>query len=168
MRKTLSSPQFLTAALLCSALVIAPLSAQAVTESVHVVITGGALAGSYDATSMKGGCSTGANGPGSWGNAFNNVKAGERELGSLSLIVPNAKAAASGAKEFLVMLRLGSILGKNTLYTIETRPSEKKLAGSGLVTVADAGATAKVTIAATTADGVKIQATIDCKTVTRM
>ena len=69
----------------------AQISAQAVTESVHVVITGGPMAGTYDATETKGGCSTGANGPGSWGNAFSNVKAGPKEIGALSLIVPDAR-----------------------------------------------------------------------------
>ena len=146
----------------------ARIAAQAVTESVHVVITGGPMAGTYDATETKGGCSTGANGPGSWGNAFTNVKAGEKELGALSLIVPSSKAAAAGTKEFMVQFRLGSILGKNVSYTIETRPGEKKPAGSGLVTVASAGTTAKVTIAAKTADGISLQATIDCKTVIHM
>jgi hypothetical protein len=147
---------------------VGPIAAQAVTESVHVVITGGPLAGSYEATETKGGCSTGANGPGSWGNAFSNSKAGEKEIGALSLIVPSAKAAAAGTKEFMVQLRLGSILGKNVAYDIETRPDQRRPAGSGVVTVTDAGATAKVTIAAKTADGIGIQATIDCKSVTRM
>src|SRR3954453_10041783 len=102
----------------------APATAQTVTESVHVVITGGPMAGTYDATTTKGGCSTGANGPGSWGNAFSNVKAGAKEIGALSLIVPDAKAAAAGTKQFMMQLRFGSILQQNVLYTIETRPGE--------------------------------------------
>jgi hypothetical protein len=142
--------------------------AQAVTESVHVVITGGPMAGTYDATTTKGGCSTGANGPGSWGNAFSNVKAGPKEIGALSLIVPDAKAAAAGTKQFMMQLRLGSILSKNVSYTIETRPTEKTPEGQGTVTVSDAGATGKVTIDGKTKDGIGVTAAIDCKAVVRM
>src|SRR3954471_10521191 len=119
----------------------APATAQTVTESVHVVITGGPLAGTYDATTTKGGCSTGANGPGSWGNAFTNVKAGPKEVGALSLIVPAAKAAAAGTPQFFMQLRFGSILQQNVLYTIETRPGEKNPQGQGTVKVTDGGAT---------------------------
>jgi hypothetical protein len=147
---------------------VAQVAAQAVTESVHVVITGGPMAGTYDATATKGGCSTGANGPGSWGNAFSNVKAGPKEIGALSLIVPDAKAAAAGTKQFLMQLRLGSILQQNVSYMIETRPTEKSQQGEGTVKVADAGATGKVTIEGKTKDGIGVTAAIDCKTVVRM
>lgn len=146
----------------------AQISAQAVTESVHVVIAGGPMAGTYDATETKGGCSTGANGPGSWGNAFSNVKAGPKEIGALSLIVPDAKAAAAGTRQFFLQLRLGSILQQNVSYMIETRPAEKGLQGEGTVKVTDAGATGKVTIEGKTKDGIGLTATIDCKTVVRM
>jgi hypothetical protein len=124
----------------------AQLSGQAVTESVHVVITGGPLAGTYDATATRGGCSTGANGPGSWGNAFSNPKATPKEIGALSLIVPDANAAAAGSRQFLMQLRIGSILGQNVAYTIDTRPTEKNLQGEGIVKVADGGTSGKVTI----------------------
>jgi len=147
---------------------VAAVAAQAVTESVHVVVTGGPLAGTYDATAVKGGCSTGANGPGSWGNAFSNVKAGPKEIGALSLIVPDAKAAAAGTKQFMMQLRFGSILQQNVAYTIETRPAEKSQQGEGTVKVADGGATGKVTIDGKTKDGIGIAATIDCKSITRM
>jgi hypothetical protein len=139
-----------------------------ITESVHVVITGGPLAGTYDATATKGGCSTGANGPGSFGNAFSNPKAAPKDLGALSLIVPDAKAAAAGTTQFLVQVRFGSILGQNVLYTIETRPTEKAQQGQGTVKVSDAGATGKVTIDGKTKDGIGVTATIDCKSVVRM
>src|SRR6185436_16395225 len=107
----------------------APAAAQTVTESVHVVVTGGPLAGTYDASATKGGCSSGANGPGSWGNAFTNVKAGPKDVGALSLIVPDAKAAAKGSTQFFMQLRFGSILQQNVSYVIETRPAEKSLQG---------------------------------------
>ena len=63
-------------------------------------------------------------------------------------------------------MRFGPLMLKgNTSYTIDTRPPKKS--GSGTVTVEDHGATALVKIAAATADGVKFDGTIDCKTVMR-
>jgi hypothetical protein len=143
--------------------------AAATTEVVHVVVTGGAKAGTYDAVATKGGCSTGANGPGSWGNAFSVPTAAPAALGSLSLIVPDAKGAAGGTKQFLALFGFGSLLnGTRTELVIESRPGEKKPTGSGTVTVKDAGATATVTIDGQTADGAKVHATIDCKSVLHM
>jgi hypothetical protein len=46
-------------------------------------------------------------------------------------------------------------------------PSEEKKSGSGTVTINDKGATALVTFDATTAAGVRLQGTIDCKSVMR-
>ncbi len=137
-------------------------------ETVHVVITGGAVAGTYDAIGTKGGCSTGANGPGSWGNAFSTLQAKPNDIGSLSLIVPDAKAAAAGTKVFFVEVGIGPITKRTATLDVETRPNQGKMAGSGTVTVKDAGQTALVTIDAQTADGATIHATIDCKTVVRI
>ena len=146
----------------------ARVTAQAVTESVHVVVTGGPMAGTYDASATKGGCSSGANGPGSWGNAFTNVKAGPKDVGALSLIVPDAKAAAKGSTQFFMQLRFGSILQQNVSYVIETRPAEKSLQGQGTVIVTDGGLTGKVRIEGKTQDGIGVTATIDCKSVVRI
>jgi hypothetical protein len=159
------APTLAAASILCTAGLFAQ-GAAPTTEVVHVVVTGGAKAGTYDAVAIKGGCSTGANGPGSWGNAYSVPTAAPAALGSLSLIVPDAKAAANGTKQFLALFGFGSLLnGTRTDLEIETRPSEKKQTGSGTVTVKDAGATAAVTIDGQTADGAKIHATIDCKSV---
>ncbi len=155
-------------AMLMGAVAVGVASQDAVTETVHVVVTGGPMAGAYDASATKGGCSTGANGPESWGNAFSNVKAGPKDIGALSLIVPDAKAAAAGTKQFFVQLRFGSILQQNVSYVIETRPNEKNAQGEGSVKVTDAGATGKVAIEGKTKDGVAFTATIDCKTIVRL
>jgi len=155
----------LAAAMILGATGLFAQGAAGTTEIVHVVVTGGAKAGTYDAVATKGGCSTGANGPGSWGNAYSVPTAAPAALGSLSLIVPDAKAAASGTKQFLALFGFGSLLnGNRTELEIETSPGAKQM-GSGTVTVKDAGATAAVTIDGQTADGVKIHATIDCKSV---
>src|SRR5579872_1905526 len=66
------------------------MSADDTTETIHLVVIGGAFAGTYDATSTAGGCKAGANGSGSWGNELlvrgvTNPKA----LASFPLIVPS-------------------------------------------------------------------------------
>jgi len=138
--------------------------AQQPKESVHVVITGGANAGTYDATADRGGCSAGLTGPGSFGNQFSLPKEKDpAKFNSLQLIVPDAKAAASGTHTFFLTVGFGPLMHRSAEYKVDTA----KNSGSGTVTVADKGSTAMVTIDAATAAGVKIHATIDCKSVTR-
>lgn len=148
------------------------MSADETTETVHLVVTGGAFAGTYDATSNSAGCSTGANGAGSWGNSLivkgvTNPKA----LASFPLIVPSARAAAGGTKEFYLGVGFGPLMqrvAKPYQLEIETRVDQKKQTGSGLVTVKDNGATAVVTISGKTADGASLEGKITCNTVVRM
>ncbi|MEO8505840.1 MAG: hypothetical protein ABI609_18235 [Acidobacteriota bacterium] len=142
--------------------------AETVVETVHLVVTGGAHAGTFDASGTHGGCSYGLAGPGSWGNQISSPKDKDpNTFNSLQLIVPDAKAAAGGAKEFFLMVGFGPLLHRSAEYKVETRPSEAKKSGSGTVTVDDRGTTGKVTFSVTTADGVTLDGTIDCKTVSR-
>jgi hypothetical protein len=135
-----------------------------VKETVHVVITGGAHAGTYDGTTDRGGCSAGMTGKESWGNQFSLVRENDpKKLNSLQLIVPDAKEAAKGTHNFFLNVAFGRITARVAEYKVET---EKK-SGSGTVTVDDKGATAIVTFDATTAEGVRLQGTIDCKSVLR-
>lgn len=151
--------------LLVVSIIAAPaLFAADVKETVHVVITGGANAGTYDGTTDRGGCSAGMTGKGSWGNQFSLVKENDpKKLNSVQLIVPDAKAAASGAHNFSLTVAFGRITARVAEYKVDTEHKS----GSGTVTVADHGATAAVTFDATTAAGVKLKGTIDCKSVTR-
>jgi hypothetical protein len=133
-------------------------------ETVHLVITGGANAGSYDGVTDRGGCSAGLTGAGSFGNQFSLPKEKDpKKFNSLQLIVPNAKAAASGTHDFTLIAGFGPLLARSAEYKIETA----KHSGSGTVTVNDKGSTATVTFDATTAAGVKLHGTIDCKSVVR-
>lgn len=137
-------------------------------ETVHLTITGGPNAGTWDAASERGGCTYGFAGPGSWGNQLSNPKDKDpKKFNSLQLIVPDAKKAAAGAKEFYLTIGFGPLLQRSAEYKIETRPAEPKRTGSGTVTVADHGTTGKVTFDVATAEGVKIQGTIDCLSVMR-
>jgi hypothetical protein len=135
-----------------------------VKETVHVVITGGANAGTYDGSTDRGGCSAGMTGKESWGNQFSLVKENDpKKLNSLQLIVPDAKEAAKGTHNFFLNVAFGRITARVAEYKVET----DKKSGSGTVTIDDKGATAIVTFDATTAAGVRLQGTIDCKSVLR-
>lgn len=149
-------------------LAIAPAYADPVTETAHVVITGGPHAGTYDATTERAGCSAGFTGPGSFGNQLSQPKEKDpKKFNSLQLILPDAKKAAGGAKEFYISFGFGPIMSRSAEYVIETRPQEKKKAGSGTVTLDDKGSSAKVSFAVVSKEGYKIDGTIDCKTIMR-
>jgi hypothetical protein len=108
--------------LMVVSIVAAPaLFAADVTETVHVVITGGANAGTYDGTTDRGGCSAGMTGKGSWGNQFSLVKENDpKKLNSVQLIVPGAKAAASGTHEFFLNVAFGRITARVAEYKVDT------------------------------------------------
>jgi hypothetical protein len=137
-------------------------------ETAHVVVTGGPHAGRYDATGTRGGCSAGLNGPGSWGSQLSALTDQDpTHLTGLLLIVPDGRAAASGSKEFLLTVAFGPLLKRSGEYKVDARKGVKPTLGSGVVTVKDDGATGQVTFRATTDDGIQLEGTIDCKTVTR-
>ena len=145
-------------------IVTTPVFAAEVKETVHVVITGGPHAGTYDGSTDRGGCSAGLTGKGSWGNQYSLVKENNpKVLNSVQLIVPDAKAAANGTHNFFLNVAFGRITARVAEYKVET---EKK-SGHGTVTVHDKGSTAVVNFDATTAAGVRLQGTIDCKSVMR-
>jgi len=141
--------------------------ADAVTETAHVVITGGPHAGTYDASSDRAGCSAGMTGPGSFGNQLSSRDKDPKKFNSLQLIVDDAKKAAAGSKEFYISFGFGPLVARSAEYIIETRPQEKKKAGSGVVTVEDKGTTGKVTFAVVSKEGYKFEGSIDCKSVIR-
>ena len=139
-----------------------------VKETVHLVVTGGPNAGAWDSSTDRGGCTYGLAGPGSWGNQLSSPKDKDpKKFNSLQLIVPNAKKAASGSKEFFLSVGFGPLMHRGAEYAVETRSTEAKRKGSGTVTVADKGTTAKVTFSIMTAEGIKLEGTIDCKSVIR-
>ncbi|APV49469.1 hypothetical protein BWI17_07110 [Betaproteobacteria bacterium GR16-43] len=135
-----------------------------VTETVQLTITGGPNAGKHEATADRGGCSAGLTGAGSFGNQLSNPKDKDpKKFNSLQLILPDAKKSDN----FLIVVGFGPLMSRSATYTVDTRSDSRMKGGSGKVTVDDKGATATVTFAATTADGVKMEGTIDCKNVTR-
>ena len=135
-----------------------------VKETVHVVITGGKHAGTYDGSTDRGGCSAGMTGKGSFGNQYSLPKENDpKVLNSVQIIVPDAKAAASGTHNFTLKVAFGRIFKRDAEYNVDT---EKK-SGTGTITVHDKGSTATINFDAKTADVVHLVGTIDCKSVTR-
>ena len=101
-------------------------------ETIHVVITGGPNAGTYDGTTDRGGCSAGLTGKDSWGNQYSPLKENDpKKLNGLQLTVPDAKEAAKGTHNFFLNVAFGRITARVAEYKVET---EKK-SGSGTVTV---------------------------------
>ncbi len=147
------------------------LSARPPAETVHLEIKGGVYTGTYNATSTAGGCTTGANGPGSWSNELYVSSATDlNALVNLPLIVSDPKVTAGGATEFYLGVGFGPLARRIDLtyqIEVETRPNQKHRTGSGQVTVTDSGATAVITIKAQTSSGVALEGTITCNSVTR-
>lgn len=145
----------------------AAISTQAVTETAHVVVTGGANAGTYDASPTKGGCSLNLAAPDAWGSTFDLTDPDPKRFSSLWIVVPDSKAAAQGVTEFWVNVGFGPLLHR-TGYEIQTRTDVSvKNTGSGTITVTDHGATVTMTFSGQTAAGVKLAGTVECKSVYR-
>ncbi|HEX6537034.1 MAG TPA: hypothetical protein VF041_20780 [Gemmatimonadaceae bacterium] len=136
-------------------------------STIHLVVTGGPNAGTYDAQATSGGCSYGLAGTNAWGNQFSIDTNDPKAFSSLQLIVPNSKAAAGGTEHFRMTVGFGPIMGM-TSYDIDTRTDAGKPQGKGKLTVDDRGGSGKVTFSAETAEGVKLDGTIDCHTVMRV
>jgi hypothetical protein len=131
--------------------------------TIHLVIAGGAHAGTYDAKSSDITCTYGFAGPGSWGNQYSVTGKKPNEFSSLQLIVPNTKGAADGTDKFLLTAGFGELMQPGyTEHTINSSGGEVNKEGSGTITVNDRGKTGMVTFKGKTKDDVTLEGTIDC------
>lgn len=131
--------------------------------TIHLVIGGGAHAGTYDARSSDITCTYGFAGPGSWGNQYSVTGKKPNEFSSLQLIVPNTKDAADGTDKFLLTAGFGELMQPGyTEHTISSSGGDVKKEGSGTITVNDRGKTGMVTFEGKTKDSVTLEGTIDC------
>jgi hypothetical protein len=136
--------------------------------TIHLVVTGGKHAGTYDAKSDDPTCSYGLAGPTAWGNQYSVTGKKLGEFSSLQLIVPDTKDAADGTDKFQLTVGFGDLIKPGYVeHNIDTKPDASKKTGSGTVTVQDHGKTGKVTFKGKTDDGVSLQGTIDCRQVIR-
>jgi hypothetical protein len=136
--------------------------------TIHLVVTGGKHAGTYDAKSTDPTCSYGLAGPTVWGNQYSVTGKKATEFSSLQLIVPDTKDAADGTDKFQLTLGFGDLMKPDyDEITIDTKPDASKKVGSGTVTVQDKGKSGKVTFKGKAEGGVSLQGTIDCAQVLR-
>ncbi len=134
--------------------------------TIHLVVTGGKHAGTYEATSTDLTCTYGFAGPGSWGNQYSVTDKAAGEFSSLQLIVPDAKDAGDGTERMLMTVGFGPLLGPAyTEHTIDARQGKGK--GRGTIAVDDRGSSGKITFKGTSADGVGLEGTIECHHVMR-
>ncbi|MFL5402485.1 MAG: hypothetical protein ACJ8BF_06670 [Gemmatimonadales bacterium] len=145
-------------------------SSGAAATTIHLVISGGPHAGTYDARSADITCSYGLVGKGAWGNQYSVTGKKPNEFSSLQLIVPDTKDAADGTDKFMVLVGFGQLMqpgySDHTINTQAERSDDKK--GKGTLTVDDRGKSGKVTFKGKTADGVSLEGSIDCNEVMRM
>lgn len=133
----------------------------------HLEIIGGAHAGSFDGDMEAGGCMTGSAGPGSWHLFYGGGDPGDpASLNSVSLDVPDPKAAGGGSTPFALQAFFGSG-DEVTAIGVNTIGSAGGGSGKGTVTVDDRGPTAKVTFDATAANAIRLQGTFNCRGVLR-
>jgi hypothetical protein len=139
-------------------------------EKISLTIGGsGPHAGTYQATSTEGACSTGTgndNG-GGWGNQYSINSTDPKEFSSLQLIA-DTEPGANETSKFLTTVTFGELFGASgTNYEIKTL-DEDNPEGSGVVNIDDGGDTATISIKGETADGTPIEATIECLSVIRL
>lgn len=141
-----------------------------------VILTGGPDAGTYSAAAdIAPNCSQGIIGPEGWGVQLSNLVAADKELGSIQLVsAAPGKADDENAffrgTEFLMTITIGPSLGatsRNYEVGVYTESSDKETSGEGSAQITDNGATAVIHATGTTADGVGIDATINCPSVVR-
>ena len=149
-----------SARLACIAVATLAFTADAAeTASATVNVTGGANAGKHTTAVDKAGCSTGLTGKNSFGVQISNPKDKDpKKLNSVQLDVPDK----SKANEFTLTVGFGPLIGRTASYTIDTRAGKK---GNGAITINESGSTASVKFSGTTADGVKLDGAIDCKSI---
>ena len=135
---------------------------------IHLEVTGGDNAGTYDVEMKDAGCSYGLAGEKAWGNQYSIDTTDPKQFSSLQLVVPDTKAAASGTSNFQMTVQFGPLFGSGGhSYDVNTRAESSNKGGSGTVTVQDQGKSGKVTFDAKTKDGVGLKGTIDCQDVMR-
>jgi hypothetical protein len=125
------------------------------TASVNMTVTGGQFAGSYSGSVADGGCSRNLTGDNTFGVQYSTDQ--EVKVSSVQVLVYDAKAAASGSDAFKSSFTFGDLFSGTG---VDIDPSTN--AGTGTVTVDDRGDTATVKVSGETADGDKIDATIEC------
>ena len=142
--------------------------------TVTVVVTGGDDAGTYTGTDNPN-CTYNFFAPDTWGAQYSITEAGPDDLSSVQM-VHRPNGGGSDEDMFpgvatLVTVAFGDLLDSTTYreYEVELRADDEEsdIGGEGEMTVNDAGSTAVLHFIGTTVDGVGIDATVNCPSVTR-
>ena len=142
-------------------------------STVLVTLVGGPDAGSY-----QGGadplCTNGLIGPDGWGVQYSIADAPADSLSSVQVIASaegradDEDAMFSGVA-FKLTVTIGDLAtGRSYDVTVASADADFETSGQGSASVEDRGATAVIHATGTTADGVEIDATINCPNVTRV
>ena len=128
-------------------------------SKMHVKLTGGGNAGTYDVTSATTTCSCNIMQGMAFGNQYS-IKDGP-SVTSLQLIVPDKAKAMAGTNVFYVSVAFGKRLmgpkyelGKESLTVTEK--------ANGTLKLSEAGGITTVNITGTTKAGVKVEIKLDC------
>lgn len=138
-----------------------------------VVLTGGDHAGTYSGSENPN-CTYNFFAPDTWGVQYSLTESEPDQFSSLQ-IVHRPEGGGSDEDMFpgvatLVTVGFGDLLEPTyTVYEVELRSDDEEsdIGGEGSMTVNDAGSTAVLHFTGTTADGVGIDATVNCPAVTR-
>jgi hypothetical protein len=128
-------------------------------STIHVVVASGPQAGTYDATGIKYDCNTASDGSGA-----TYVDMAKTE-GVTSLTFTSIGGGTS-TSTFYFQVLFGAISATQAFLEISTLdPASAR--GSGTATLQDNGSTIKWTVNGTSADGIGVQATVECGPVDR-
>lgn len=137
-----------------------------------VVLTGGPDAGTYTGNAEPN-CSYGLIGPEGWGVQYSTVDVPDNGLGSVQIVsAAPGRESDEGAffdgVSFLMTVTIGPSLGENS-RDYEVRVSDDdEASGTGSAQVQDNTSTAVIHATGTTEDGVTMDVTINCPSLTRM
>jgi len=127
-------------------------------SSIKLIVTGGDMAGTYEATCMESCCSYGIAGKKIFGNQYSESGKGPRELSSVQMIIDDVTGNKS-TTEFLVTVSFGELFGEDSKsFTIDSKSSE----GSGKLDLEYANEKAKIKMKGTTKEGVQLDLTMEC------
>lgn len=130
--------------------------------AIKLTLTGGAFAGTYNATCTDACCSYGIAGETTFGNQYSETGKGEKDLSSVQLVVEDVTGDKT-TSEFLVTVTIGDFLNpKSTSYTIDTRKKADDKKGSGNIDLKYSNNKATVKLVGKTADGVEINLDMEC------
>jgi hypothetical protein len=134
--------------------------------NIKLVITGGDMAGTYEAVCRESCCSFGVAGDKTFGTQYSEEGKGPKELSSVQMIV-NDVTGNKTTSEFLVTFSFGELFGANSKsFSINTQKGKND--GSGTLNLEYSPDKASVHIEGKTKDGAGLNLEMECHHVATM